>query len=113
MGGDNVGGKGKCYKGTCVKDTWTKLKGGRIQDGRQECVRWGEVVGRKWRQLYLNNNKNVIKNRNNYFKGEFLYIYVYIYDNLKILRDESRLRGSTKRIETKQKPRHNMLENLL
>ena len=53
------GGKG--HQGTCRKDTWTKPKGGRIEGGRWGWVGWEGVVGRKWRQLYLNNNKKVNK----------------------------------------------------
>ena len=33
-----------------------KAKGGRIKGGKQVWVGWGEVVGKKWRQRYLNNN---------------------------------------------------------
>ena len=45
------------FSGTCIKDTWTKPKGGRIKGGKWRGLGWGVVVGRKWRQLYLNNNK--------------------------------------------------------
>ena len=45
------------WKGACLKDTWTKPKGGRIEDGRRGWVQQRGVVGGKWRQLYLNNNK--------------------------------------------------------
>ena len=38
-----------------------KAKGGRIEGGRQGWMERGEVVGGKWTQLYLNNNK---KNKN-------------------------------------------------
>ena len=51
-------GQGYC-QGTCIKDPWTKPKGGRIEVGRRGSVGWGEVVAGKWRQLYLNNNKNI------------------------------------------------------
>ena len=33
-----------------------EAKGGRIKGGKQRWVGWGERVGEKWRQLYLNNN---------------------------------------------------------
>ena len=43
-----------------MKDTWTKPReGGRIEDGKWGWMRWGESRGRKWRQLYLNNNKKL------------------------------------------------------
>ena len=45
--------------GTCIKDTWTKPKGGRIEGGRWGWVGWEGVVGRKWRQLYSNNNEKL------------------------------------------------------
>ena len=48
---DNRGKKGKSPQGTCIKDPWTKPKEGGIVGGE------GSGVG-KWRQLYLNNNKN-------------------------------------------------------
>ena len=48
---------GKGHQGTSIKDPWTKPNGGRIEGGRWGCLGWGVVVGRKWRQLYLNNNK--------------------------------------------------------
>ena len=35
----------KDCQGTCIKDPWAKPKWGRIEGGR------------KWRQLYLNNNE--------------------------------------------------------
>ena len=34
-----------------------KAKGDRIEGERQGWVGWGRLVGGKWRQLYLNNNK--------------------------------------------------------
>ena len=34
-----------------------EAKGGRIEGGKWGCLRWGVVVGEKWRQLYLNNKK--------------------------------------------------------
>ena len=41
-----------------MKDTWTKQKGVGSRVGSADA--WGGEVGRgKWRQLYLNNNKNV------------------------------------------------------
>ena len=52
-----MGGKGKDRQGTCIRDTWTKPKGGRIEGGRWGWVGQQGVVGGKWRQLYLNNNK--------------------------------------------------------
>ena len=36
-----------------------KAKEGRMEDGRQGWVGQGKVVERKWRQLYLNNNKKI------------------------------------------------------
>ena len=40
----------------CIKDTWTKPKGSRIDGERWGWLQVG-VKGRKWIQLYLNNNK--------------------------------------------------------
>ena len=62
--GDNGEQKGKGHQGTCIKDTWTKPKGvgWRVGGGGGQGV--GGVVGEKWRQLYLNNNKkNKEKNK--------------------------------------------------
>lgn len=42
-------------------DTWTKPKGAMIEDGRWGCMGSRGVEGGKWRQVYLNNNKNNIK----------------------------------------------------
>ena len=55
--GDNGGKKGKGHQGTCIKDPWKKPKGDRIEGGRWGRLGWGGVMGRKWIQLYLNNNK--------------------------------------------------------
>ena len=56
VGREVTGGKkGKGCQGTCIKDPWTKAKDGRIEGGR-----WGNAVGKKWRQLYLNNNKKIL-----------------------------------------------------
>ena len=55
VGGDNGGGED--HQGTCIKDTWTKPKGGRIEGGA------GGVMGRKWRQWYLNNNKKKMRTK--------------------------------------------------
>ena len=47
-----------------MKDTWTKPRwGGRIEGGRWGWLGLGGVAGRKWRQLYLNNNKKEKKNK--------------------------------------------------
>ena len=59
--GDNGGKKGKGHLGTSIKDPQTKPMGGRIE-GRKWRV-WGEMVMGKWRQLYLNNNKKIKKNK--------------------------------------------------
>ena len=56
-----VGGNGEGFSGTCVKDTWTKPKLGRIKVGKWEWLGWGRSGGGEWRQLYLNNNKKIIK----------------------------------------------------
>ena len=40
------------YKGHMDKD-----KGGRFEGGKWRWVGWGGMVGLKWKQLYLNNNK--------------------------------------------------------
>ena len=55
------GKRGKGHQGTSIKDTWTKAKWGRIEGGRWGWVEQGGVVGGKWRQLYLNCNKKIIK----------------------------------------------------
>ena len=52
-----MGGKAEGFSGTCMKDTWTKPKRGRIKGGKRGWLGLGGVVGGKWRQLYLNNNK--------------------------------------------------------
>ena len=58
VGGDIGGLRGKGHQGTCIKDTWTKPKGSRVGGGDS----WSRgVVGVKWRQLYLNNNKKRLK----------------------------------------------------
>ena len=59
MGGDNGGKEEEGFSGTSIKDTWTKPKGGRIKGGDWGWLGWREVVGGKWRQLYLNNNKKM------------------------------------------------------
>ena len=51
----------KSDNGTCIKNMWTKPKGGRIQGGRWGWLGQRGVVGGKWRQLYLNNNKKCEK----------------------------------------------------
>ena len=48
--------------GTCIKDTWTKPKGVRSRVGDGDGW-WGEMVGRKWRKLYL--KKNLKKKKKN------------------------------------------------
>ena len=57
MGGDNEGKRGKGCQGTCVKDPWTESKGGRMEMGSGVGCGGEEVVGGKWRQLYLNINQ--------------------------------------------------------
>ena len=54
-------GKGEGFSGTYIKDTWTKPNRGRIEGGKWGWLGWRGVVGIKWRQLYLNNNK--VKNK--------------------------------------------------
>ena len=51
------GGKREGFSGTTIKDTWTKPRADGSKGGRWGRLRWLEVVGGKWRQLYLNNNK--------------------------------------------------------
>ena len=41
-----------------------KAKGGRIKGGRWGWMGQGGVQGGKWRQLYLNNSKKIIKKIN-------------------------------------------------
>ena len=62
MGGDIWGWrKGEGFSGTSMRDTWTKPKRGGIKGGRWEWLGWKRVVGGKWRQAYLNNNKKKFK----------------------------------------------------
>ena len=58
-----MGGRGKGHQGTYIKDTWTKPKGvgPRVEGG--EGTHGGVSRGGKGRQLYLNNNKKIIKKR--------------------------------------------------
>ena len=57
-GGVDIGEiRGKSCQRTCIEDTWAKLKGARIEGGRWRWLGWEGVVGGKWRQLYLKNNK--------------------------------------------------------
>ena len=51
--------EGKVHQGTCIKDTWTKPKGvGSRLGGRMGGAGvHGGVKMEKWKQLYLNNNK--------------------------------------------------------
>ena len=55
--------KGKGRQGTHVKDQRTKSNGDRIEGGRWVWVGPGEVVVKKWRQLYLNNKKKKEKTK--------------------------------------------------
>ena len=48
---------------TCIKNTWIKPKGGRIKGGRWGWLGWGGMVGGKWRQLCLNNNRTIKKKK--------------------------------------------------
>ena len=57
MRGDNGEKRRKGHQGPCIKDTWTKPTGVGLRVGG--VGGWGRVVGRKWRQLYLNNNKKI------------------------------------------------------
>ena len=58
-----MGKRRKGHQRTCIKDTWTKPKEGRIDGGRWGWLGWrGGVMGEKWRQLYLTNNKKERKN---------------------------------------------------
>ena len=58
---DNGGRKGEGFSGTTIKDTWIKLRGGGNRGGRWGWLGWGGLVGRKSRQLCLNNNKFFLK----------------------------------------------------
>ena len=57
VGEENGFKGGKGCQGTYINNTWTKPKGGRIKGGTWGWVGQGDMVGRKWRQLYLNDNK--------------------------------------------------------
>ena len=63
MGG-NGGKRGKGCQGTYIKDTRTKSKVGRMEGERWGWLGLGVVVGGKWRQLYLNDNKKQSDNLN-------------------------------------------------
>ena len=65
MEGKNGRGKGEGFSGTRIKDAWTKPKwvGSRVGSGDGWLVGAEGVVGGKWRQLYLNNNKKVKKKK--------------------------------------------------
>ena len=52
MGGDNG------CQGTCITDTRTEPKTGKIEGGIWGGLCWEGMVGGRWRQLYLNSNKN-------------------------------------------------------
>ena len=58
MGKNREGSSKNMYKGQV-----DKAKGGRSEGGRWRWVRLGDVVGAKWRQLYLNDNKKYIKKK--------------------------------------------------
>ena len=68
MGGDN-GSKGEGFSGTYIKDTWTKPKRGRIKGGKWGWLGSGGVVGGKWRQLFLNNDKKIFKETSRFRVG--------------------------------------------
>ena len=54
------GRKGKGFSGTSIKDALTNQSGVRSRVGGGD--RWeGRSAGWKWRQLFLNNNKNILK----------------------------------------------------
>ena len=55
-----MGARGEAFSGTTIKDTWTKPRGVGSRVGRGEAG-VGGVVGGKFRQLHLNNNKKVGK----------------------------------------------------
>ena len=64
MQSKNLNGRGQRERksGACIKDTWTKPKAGRIIEGGGGGWRGlGGLVGGKWRQLYLDNNKKHLK----------------------------------------------------
>ena len=52
-----VGRKGEGLLRNMYKGHMDKVKGGRIEGGRQQWVGQGGVLGGEWRQLYLNNSK--------------------------------------------------------
>ena len=54
----NGGKEGKGHQRTYIKDPQTKPRRGSIEGRRWGWMGWGKVVVGKWRQLYLNNNKN-------------------------------------------------------
>ena len=53
-----MGGTGGMFFRNIIKDTWTKPRGGWDQGCEVEVAGVGGLVGIKWRQLCLNNNKN-------------------------------------------------------
>ena len=56
-----MGGIRDAFSGTTIKDTWTKPRWGGSRGGRWGWLGWWGVVGGKCRQLYLNNNKIILK----------------------------------------------------
>ena len=55
--------RGESHQGTSIKDPWAKPNEGRIEGGRWEWLRWQGVVGGKWKELYLKNNKKKRENK--------------------------------------------------
>ena len=81
---------GEGFSGTDIKDTWTNPKRGRIEGGRWGWLGWGQVVGGKQRQLYLNNNKKRKKRKD---------IVVFLknikfFNSISYLQDQSKLFNS-------------------
>ena len=56
MEGSNGGKRERVFR-NMYKGHMDKIKGGRIQGGKWGWLGWEGVVGGKWRQVYLNNNK--------------------------------------------------------
>ena len=58
-----MGGRGGRVFRNNYKGHTDKTKGGGIRGGRWGWLGWRGEVGRKWRQLYLNNNKKYIEKK--------------------------------------------------
>ena len=66
-----MGGKGRRVFRDNYKGHMEKPRGAEISRGMWGWLAWGQVVGRKCRQLYLNNNKKK--------KGKSLFLLIFLF----------------------------------